>query len=252
MLPVQTAPAGRPSYTNLQLLPGILRLLRSGCRWRDLDLPGYPSGVTHWRRLRFWRSKPEALNIWKKLLKLLEQNGRLDPSLLALDGMLVPSHEFREQQASRSNTARWGSRSQRSLMPLVSRSQCIWPRVGWHDSMHARPTIDDLMMRFELPSGDRTINADRGYDGFALRAFFDRQGMMPNIRARRRTRSRPGFEQLYDYDKDLGRERYVVERTNGWFQSFRRLHFRYDRSAYTFHCLFWLPVLVVCVRRLPL
>lgn len=28
---------GRPAYTNAQLLPSILRVLRSGCRWRDLN-----------------------------------------------------------------------------------------------------------------------------------------------------------------------------------------------------------------------
>ena len=35
------APRGRRPYSNLQLLPGILRVLRSGCRWRDLDRPGH-------------------------------------------------------------------------------------------------------------------------------------------------------------------------------------------------------------------
>ena len=34
------APTGRPHYSNHELLPGILRVLRSGCRWRDLDRPG--------------------------------------------------------------------------------------------------------------------------------------------------------------------------------------------------------------------
>jgi transposase len=48
-----SAPRGRRPYSNQELLPGILRVLRSGCRWRDLDRPGSPSGVTHWRRLRF-------------------------------------------------------------------------------------------------------------------------------------------------------------------------------------------------------
>ena len=28
------ARTGRPHYTNHELLPGILRVLRSGCRWR--------------------------------------------------------------------------------------------------------------------------------------------------------------------------------------------------------------------------
>ena len=48
------ARTGRPAYSNRDLLPGILRVLRSGCRWRDLDRSGSPSGVTHWRRLRYW------------------------------------------------------------------------------------------------------------------------------------------------------------------------------------------------------
>ena len=38
------APTGRPHYTNYELLPGILRVLRSGCPWRDLDRPGSPGG----------------------------------------------------------------------------------------------------------------------------------------------------------------------------------------------------------------
>jgi len=54
-LPQPHATTGRPAYSNLELLPGILRVLRSGCRWRDLNLPGYPDGSTHWRRLRLWR-----------------------------------------------------------------------------------------------------------------------------------------------------------------------------------------------------
>ena len=51
------APRGRRPYANLALLPGILRVLRFGCRWRDLDRPGSPSGVTHWRWLRSWHRR---------------------------------------------------------------------------------------------------------------------------------------------------------------------------------------------------
>jgi transposase len=52
------APTGRRPYANLQRLPGILRVLRSGCRWRDLDRAGSPAGVRPWRRLRFWQRRP--------------------------------------------------------------------------------------------------------------------------------------------------------------------------------------------------
>jgi transposase len=33
-LPSPKATTGRPAYSNQELLPGILRVLRSGCRWK--------------------------------------------------------------------------------------------------------------------------------------------------------------------------------------------------------------------------
>ncbi len=43
------ASTGRPHYADHERLPGIPRALRAGCCWRDLDRPGRPSGITHWR-----------------------------------------------------------------------------------------------------------------------------------------------------------------------------------------------------------
>jgi transposase len=91
------APTGRPHYANHELLPGIPRVLRSGCRWRDLDRPGSPSGVTHWRRLRYWHRGRGYRKVWRTLLNLLVQSKRLDRSLISLDGTLIPSQEFAEQ-----------------------------------------------------------------------------------------------------------------------------------------------------------
>jgi transposase len=72
-LPSPKATTGRPAYSNQELLPGILRVLRSGCRWRDLNLPGYPDGSTHWRRLRLWRKGLHFRWLWKRILKLLDE-----------------------------------------------------------------------------------------------------------------------------------------------------------------------------------
>lgn len=91
------ASRGRRPYSNRELLPGILRVLRCGCRWRDLDRPGSPSGVTHWRRLRYWHRQRGYRKVWRTLLNLLVQGKRLDRSLDSLDGTLIPSQEFLEQ-----------------------------------------------------------------------------------------------------------------------------------------------------------
>src|SRR5215211_4084362 len=88
---------GRRPYSNLQLLPGILRVLRSGCRWRDLDRPGHPSGITHWRRLRCWHRRTGYRKVWHSLLNFLVQSKRPDRSLVSLDGTLILSQEFTEQ-----------------------------------------------------------------------------------------------------------------------------------------------------------
>src|ERR687890_542650 len=88
---------GRRPYSNQAPLPGILRVLRFGCRWRDLDRPGHPSGVTHWRRLRYWYRRRGYRKVWHTLLNFLLQGKRLDRSLISLDGTLIPSQEFTEQ-----------------------------------------------------------------------------------------------------------------------------------------------------------
>src|SRR5215218_6459575 len=91
------ARTGRPHYTNHELLPGILRVLRSGSRWRDLDRPGSPSGVTHRRRLRDWHRRTGYRRVWRTLLNFLVQGKHLDRSLIRLDSTLIANEEFAEQ-----------------------------------------------------------------------------------------------------------------------------------------------------------
>jgi transposase len=82
-LPQPHKETGRPAYSNLELLPGILKVLRSGCRWRDLDRAYFnrPSGITHWRRFRFWRRSKAFKLLWDLILKRLAGTGKLDLSI---------------------------------------------------------------------------------------------------------------------------------------------------------------------------
>jgi transposase len=99
-LPSPKATTGRPAYLNQELLPGILRVLRSGCRWWDLNLPGYPDGSTHWRRLRLWRKGLHFRRLWQRILKLLDEQKPQEKAMrlkrFSIDGTLLPSFEFKE------------------------------------------------------------------------------------------------------------------------------------------------------------
>src|ERR671929_2241673 len=65
---------GRRPLDNRAALTGIVFVLRSGIPWEMLPLEmGCGSGVTCWRRLRYWQRR----GVWKKLLHaLLNRLGR--------------------------------------------------------------------------------------------------------------------------------------------------------------------------------
>ena len=81
---------GRPWADNRQVLEGILWVLKTGARWRDLPKE-YPSPSTCWRRLRHWEECDVWLKIWRQFLSELDQRGKLDWSESFLDGSFAPA-----------------------------------------------------------------------------------------------------------------------------------------------------------------
>jgi transposase len=76
---------GRPRADDRLVLEGILWVLRSGARWRDLP-ERYPSASTCWRRLRDWEEEDLWLNIWRVFLWALDAQGRLNWDEVFMDG----------------------------------------------------------------------------------------------------------------------------------------------------------------------
>jgi transposase len=254
-LPSPQATTGRPAYTNQELLPGILRVLRSGCRWRDLNLPGYPDGSTHWRRLRLWRKGVHFRNLWKNVLKLLAEN---DTALqtkhdhlkrVCIDGTLLQSFEFKEKTGYSGKHKRVGVKAS-ILVDATGIPLAVTLATGnVHDVSLAESTIE----RFHVPTFfGTTILADRGYDSRRFRRLAYNHGMKPYVPKRSYTKERARDFHLYRYDKEEGKNRFIVERTNAWFKSFRRLRNRFDYTAASFEAFLYLAILVICVRRLVL
>ena len=67
---------GRPWADDRATLEGILWVLRTGARWRDLP-PWYPSPATCWRRLAYYEQLGIWDGIWRKLLRRLDRRRRL-------------------------------------------------------------------------------------------------------------------------------------------------------------------------------
>src|SRR5512145_2256440 len=76
---------GRPWRNNRQVLEGILWVLKTGARWRDLP-ERYPSPSTCWRRLRQWDEDGTWLRMWRAFLGQLDARGRLRWEQVFIDG----------------------------------------------------------------------------------------------------------------------------------------------------------------------
>ena len=63
---------GRPRVPPRQCLEGILWILETGSRWKDLP-ERYPSPATCWRRLRAWTDSGVFLEAWRRLLQKLDR-----------------------------------------------------------------------------------------------------------------------------------------------------------------------------------
>jgi transposase len=81
---------GRKPVPDRAALSGIVFVLRTGLRWRDLPAEmGCGSGVTCWRRLRDW----QEVGVWDRLHELLLSElraaGQIDLSRVVVDSSSV-------------------------------------------------------------------------------------------------------------------------------------------------------------------
>ena len=76
---------GRPWVGHRAVIDGILWVLKTGARWRDLPNE-YPSPATCWRRLKRWDEDGTWERIWRAFLAELDAQGRLQWETAFIDG----------------------------------------------------------------------------------------------------------------------------------------------------------------------
>jgi transposase len=105
--------AGRPWRDNRAVLEGILWVLKTGARWRDLPSDFGVSPATCWRRLRLWEEHDVWLKVWRRFLTELDARGQLDWSESFIDGSFAPAKkgatESAKPSAARARSGWWWS-----------------------------------------------------------------------------------------------------------------------------------------------
>ena len=88
--------------------------------------------------------------------------------------------------------------------------------------------------------------ADKGYDSDPFRRSLRKRGIKPCIPLRKNRKVKRGRKA----DTSGYHQRWHVERTYGWIESFRRLATRFERIIKVYYGLLYLAASIFCLRRL--
>jgi transposase len=239
---------GSPRIPDRAVLGGILFILRHGLRWRDLPRElGFGSGITCWRRLHQW----QALGVWRAVhqvvLNWLGDLDAIDWSRASLDSVSVRAKRGGELIGPNpTDRGKAGSKYHvlvdRQGVPLAVQLTA----ANVHDSKMVEPLVD-AVAPIRRPIGQpgrprkrpAKLHGDKGYDYPEKRRALRRRGITPRI-------ARRGVES----SERLGRQRWVVERSQAWLVAFRKLATRYDRQAATVLAFLHLACALICLRYL--
>lgn len=83
-------PGGRPRFDDEKLFKGIMWILRSGARWKDMPKE-FGSGKTAHRRHQEWVKKGVYENCYRRLIEYARDRGHISMAEAFIDGSFSPA-----------------------------------------------------------------------------------------------------------------------------------------------------------------
>ena len=144
---------GRPRADDRMVFEGILWILKTGARWKDLP-ERYPHPSTCWRRLRQWYEEYVLKEMWRAFLSELDHEGILEWDEVFVDASFFP--------------AKKGARE--SGKPSGAREQSAWywsmARVFLSEAIPTLPhrlRSSSLIRRLERSESPKEDREDHGH-----------------------------------------------------------------------------------------
>ena len=122
--PPPSTAGGRPWTNSRACLEGILWVLRTGARWKDLP-KSFPSPSSCWRRLKLWTENGLFTKAWERALRKLDSLQGVDWEQAMADATFSPAKKG-GTESDRPRREREPS-SWSLLMETESHWQSTWP-----------------------------------------------------------------------------------------------------------------------------
>lgn len=237
----------------IEIINAILYKLKTGCQWKLLPVEalftetvlGHGAVFHHFNK---WRKAGEWKAMWLTLLD--KHRSELDMSSVDLDGSHTPAmrggEECGYQGRKKRKTTNALYLTDRQGLPIMMSS----PKSGEHNDVHDIEEVIKMMFedmrRANVSTDGLFLNADAGFDCDVLRSCLDRNGVVANICISKRRTDTDGIfvnELLYA-------ERYSVERTNAWIDSYRTLLNRFDTTVTSWESWNYLAFAVLLLKKI--
>jgi len=250
-------PVGKRGFKSkvpiCEIINFILYKLKTGIQWYLLPiLELFSKEVLHYKTVFGYYRKWCKAGIWKAFWSgILQKNrSKIDLSSGDVDG----SH----------TTALWGGeavgcqgrkkRKMTNAIYLTDRNglplAMSIPVCGNHNDLfniekHFEQ-ITDFLHQSGIPLDGLFLNFDAGFDAENLRKKALDLGIIANIAHNKRN------SEIYNdhyFDHQLYKERYAIERTNAWLDSFRSILNRFDTSITSWIGFNYLAFIVIAMRK---
>lgn len=243
-----------PTVPLVEIINAILYKLKTGVQWHQLPVKAlFEQQTITWNAVyyhyRKWCLSDTLKHSWITFLK--QHKKELDLSSVDLDGSHTPAIkggvEVEYQGRKKRKTTNALYLTDRQGLPLAMSE----PVSGNHNDLH------DIEVQFEVVTGTLEeadipveglfLNADAGFDSKNFRETCDKKEINANVCFNKRNGNTQDRDEYFD--QDLYDQRYVVERTNAWMDSFRSLLNRFDTTTESWKGFNYLAFFVIALKK---
>jgi transposase len=197
---------------------------------------------------RKWCKEGVFKDCWVALLK--KNSSQLDLSSADIDGSHTPALRGGEavgyQGRKKRKTTNALYLTDRQGLPLAM-SLPVWGHH--HDLIEIETHFEQLISTLKqagIALNGLFLNLDSGFDAENLRTKSASMDIIVNIAHNKRN---SGVYNNHYFDEELYKERYAIERTNAWLDSFRSLLNRFDTTITSWIGFNYLAFCVIAIKK---
>ncbi|MFE0257245.1 IS5 family transposase [Streptomyces sp. NPDC059010] len=267
---IPRAATGRPRVSDRQVINGMVYKIRTGISWRDLP-ERYGPWQTVYTRFRRYALDGVFTRALQQIQARADAAGDID-WLVQIDSTIVRAHQHAAATGRKGGSTGRTNRNDHALgrsrgglttkIHLAcdgrGRPLAILVTPGQrHDSICARPLLERVRVPRTGPGRPRCrphqVIADKAYSSRGFRAYLRRRGIAQTIpektdqQRHRQNRGRRGGRPPA-FDRQLYRQRNIVERCFNQLKGFRGIATRYEKTATSYEAAVTLASFLLWAR----